>query len=315
MQTSLPGRATGGPSRAPGCTRGASRPCSRTQAPSRSIPPAPKKASSQSLAKAEASIRVPSRSSTPGLSAPASPNRSSFIAIASSPRSCQRNGSERKSAVAPKVVYDWTLSGWRLLVATALVLMAAGMGSRFGGLKQVAPVGPSGETLLDYSVFDARRAGFDRLVFVIRRDIEKAFREAVGRRFEAVMDVAYAFQETDALPAGFVPPSGRTKPWGTGQAVLSAADVVSSPFAVANADDFYGASSYRALASFLRAEHPANDFALVSFRLSETLSEHGSVARGICEEGPTGFLRKVTEVLGIEARDGAIAAPGRSFAG
>lgn len=191
-----------------------------------------------------------------------------------------------------------------------LVVMAAGMGSRYGGLKQVARVGPSGETLLDYSLFDARRAGFDRVVFVIRRDIEQAFRDVVGRRYESLLDVVYAFQEKDDLPAGFVPPEGRTKPWGTGHAVLSAARVVDGPFGVANADDFYGATSYRLLASFLSAAAPSGDWALVAFELRQTLSEHGTVARGICEEGPLGLLRSVKEVLGIERDGDTVRAPG-----
>jgi hypothetical protein len=175
----------------------------------------------------------------------------------------------------------------------------------------VAAVGPSGETLLDYSLYDARRAGFDRLVFVIRRDIEEPFRQAVGRRFEAIMDVAYAFQELDVVPTGALAPRGtRRKPWGTGQAVLAAASVVDGPFGVANADDFYGAASYGALAAFLRGPAAADEWCLVAFRLAETLSENGSVARGICTEGPPGFMRSVTEVVGIESHGGQIVAGG-----
>lgn len=188
--------------------------------------------------------------------------------------------------------------------------MAAGMGSRYGGLKQIDPVGPGGETLLDYSVFDALRAGFSRVVFVIRRDIEKAFREAVGRRYESKADVAYAFQELADLPPGFSVPKDRVKPWGTAQAVLAAERVVTSPFAAANADDFYGAHSFAALSSFLDEAASASDlYAMVGFRLGVTLSEHGSVARGICETSGDGFLAHVEEVLGLEGAEGGARAP------
>src|SRR5438132_13716356 len=129
-----------------------------------------------------------------------------------------------------------------------LLVLAAGMGSRYGGLKQIDPVGPQGETIIDYSIYDAQRAGFDKLVFVIRRDIEQQFREVVGARFEKKIAVEYVFQELNRLPAGFTPPPGRTKPWGTGQAILMAADAIREPFAAINADDFYGANSFRVLA-------------------------------------------------------------------
>jgi len=192
----------------------------------------------------------------------------------------------------------------------ALLVMAAGMGSRYGGLKQIDPVGPGGETLLDYSVFDALRAGFTRVVFVIRRDIEKAFREAVGRRYEAKADVAYAFQELGDVPAGFTVPNDRTKPWGTAQAVLAAESVVASPFAAANADDFYGAHSFEALSSFLDGAKDTSDlYAMVGFRLGVTLSEHGSVARAVCDASDDGFLRHVEEVLGLEKAEGGARAP------
>ena len=163
--------------------------------------------------------------------------------------------------------------------------MAAGLGSRYGGLKQIDPVGPSGETLLDYSLFDARRAGFGKIVFVIRRDIEAAFREAVGRRYEARAEVAYAFQSLEDLPPGFRVPASRTKPWGTGQAVLAGEPAISGPFAVVNADDFYGRESYEALHAFLAGGPPADLHALVAFRLDRTLSAHGPVARGLCDVG------------------------------
>jgi hypothetical protein len=192
----------------------------------------------------------------------------------------------------------------------ALLVMAAGMGSRYGGLKQIDPVGPAGETLLDYSVFDARRAGFSRVVFVIRRDIEAAFREAMGRRYEGEIDVAYAFQSLGDLPPGHQLPKERVKPWGTAQAVLAAAPVIASPFAAANADDFYGPHSFAALSAFLDASAGEGDlYAVVGFRMGVTLSEHGAVARAVCEANPDGTLRHIVEVLGLEKDDGGARAP------
>jgi NDP-sugar pyrophosphorylase family protein len=182
-----------------------------------------------------------------------------------------------------------------------LLVLAAGMGSRYGGLKQIDPVGPHGETIIDYSVYDAQRAGFDKLVFVIRHDIEKQFREIVGSRFEKKIAVDYVFQELDKLPAGFTPPPGRTKPWGTGQAILMAADVIRGPFAAINADDFYGGNSFRALGEQLRSG--TDDFSMVGFTLRNTLSEFGSVARGVCRTDARDFLESVTEIIGIE-KDG-----------
>ncbi len=184
-----------------------------------------------------------------------------------------------------------------------LVVMAAGIGSRYGGLKQIDPVGPGGEAVLDYSVFDARRAGFGQVVFVIRRDIEKDFRDALGRRFEQQIEVRYAFQELTNLPSGYQVPAGRQKPWGTGHAVLSAAESVREPFAVINADDFYGAESYRVLAEFLIHPPPCPGrdlFAMVGFQLARTLSEHGTVARGVCQSDADGYLQSVVELTGIE---------------
>ena len=193
------------------------------------------------------------------------------------------------------------LKSCRMTKPTLLVL-AAGMGSRYGGLKQIDPVGPRGETIIDYSIYDARRAGFDKLVFVIRHDIEQPFREVVGSRFEKKIAVEYVFQELDKLPAGFTPPPGRTKPWGTGQAILMAADVIRGPFAAINADDFYGANSFRVLGEHLQSG--TNDFSMVGFTLRNTLSEFGSVARGVCRTNAQGFLESVTEIVGIE-KDGA----------
>lgn len=179
-----------------------------------------------------------------------------------------------------------------------LLVLAAGMGNRYGGLKQIEPVGPSGEAVLDYSVYDAVRAGFGRVVFVIRRDIEDAFKSSVGSRFERLVDVGYAFQELDMLPAGFAVPGDRTKPWGTGHAILAARDAIDTPFAVINADDFYGAASFEILAEELFG-CSGNKYCMVGFRLDHTLSDHGSVARGLCTVDANDMLRDVVELTGI----------------
>jgi UTP-glucose-1-phosphate uridylyltransferase len=178
-----------------------------------------------------------------------------------------------------------------------LVVLAAGMGSRFGGVKQVQPVGPDGELIIEYSAFDALRAGFDRLVLVIRKDIEADFRTTIGRRLEQRMDVRYAYQEIDALPAGFKAPADRTKPWGTAHATLCARPEVRGPFAVINADDFYGASAYRTLAKHFKR---SADYAMVGYPLSQTLSEHGTVSRGLCATDAAGRLQSITELTKIE---------------
>ena len=180
----------------------------------------------------------------------------------------------------------------------ALLVLAAGIGSRYGGLKQIDPVGPSGETIIDYSIYDALRAGFGKLVFVIRRDIEAAFKETIGARFEQRIPVAYAFQELDKLPPGFSPPPNRKKPWGTGQAILMGAELVDEPFAVINADDFYGMNSFQLLARHLTSG--TRDYAMVGFVLRNTLSEFGSVARGLCQTGVDNCLKTVTELTKIE---------------
>lgn len=180
---------------------------------------------------------------------------------------------------------------------TQLVL-AAGKGNRYGGLKQIDPVGPGGETVIDYSVYDALRAGFGKVVFVIRKDIEEVFKQAVGRRFERHIAVEYVFQELDKLPLGFSVPTGRTKPWGTLHAVLMAADVINEPFAVINADDFYGPESYRELAQHLQSG--TADYAMVGFVLGNTLSDFGAVSRGVCRIDDDGFLQGVVELTDIE---------------
>jgi NDP-sugar pyrophosphorylase family protein len=192
------------------------------------------------------------------------------------------------------------------------------MGSRYGGLKQVDPVGPSGETVLDYAVFDAMRAGFKRVVFVIRKDFETLFRERIGGRYAGKLEVDYVFQSLDALPSGFAPPAGREKPWGTGHAVWCARQAIRGGFAVINADDFYGADSFQQLAGFLRGcEAPGAgagraEFAMVGFRLANTLSEHGTVARGVSEADARGELRSIVEQTGIAPAD---VGPGRKYSG
>jgi len=182
-----------------------------------------------------------------------------------------------------------------------LVVLAAGMGSRYGGLKQVDPVGPSGEAILDYSVFDAERAGFGKVVFIIRKDFEAEFREKVGAKYEGVLPVEYCFQDIHDLPAPFTVPEGRTKPWGTAHAIRAARDVVKEPFAAINADDFYGRDAFAKLAAFLSNPQPAGadpqrlHFAMVGYKLDLTLSDNGSVARGICKV-EDGKLTSVTEM-------------------
>lgn len=188
------------------------------------------------------------------------------------------------------------------MTAPTLLVLAAGIGSRYGGLKQIQPVGASGETIMDYSIYDALRAGFGRVVFVIRRDTEEPFKKIIGARFEKKIAVDYVFQELNALPAGFSAPANRAKPWGTGHALLMAAGAVRGPFAVINADDFYGATSFRVLAEHLRSA--GADFAMVGYLLRNTLSEFGGVARGVCQTSPAGFLESVTELTKIE-REGA----------
>lgn len=185
-----------------------------------------------------------------------------------------------------------------------LVVLAAGMGSRYGGLKQIDPVGPNGEIILDYSIFDALRGGFGKVVFIIRKDIEKDFREVVSKRWEGRIPVEYAFQQLDAIPAPYTVPEGRTKPWGTGHAVMCARDKVNEPFAVINADDFYGRSGYAKLGAALAENADPHEFFMVGFPIRNTLSEFGSVSRGICKISADGFLEEVVERTKIEALGG-----------
>ena len=185
-----------------------------------------------------------------------------------------------------------------------LVVMAAGMGSRYGGLKQLDPVGRHGQLIIDYSIYDARRAGFETVVFVIKRELEEAFKAGIGDRLSKVIDVRYAFQELSDLPEGYSVPDGRVKPWGTCHAILAARDVVDGPFAVVNADDYYGPEGFREIYDYLAAnpDRPGcYEFAMVGYRLGNTVTENGSVARGICEEDEHNFLVRVTERTRIEA--------------
>ena len=189
-----------------------------------------------------------------------------------------------------------------------LVVMAAGMGSRYGGLKQLDPVGPGGELIIDYSIFDARRAGFETVIFVIKHEIEADFRAGIGDRLSRVMDVKYAYQQVDDLPQGYAPPADRVKPWGTCHAVLAARDLVDGPFAVINADDYYGPEAFRAVYDYLLG-HPDGavyEYAMVGYLLKNTVTEHGHVARGVCEADGAGYLRGITERVRIEQDGGDI---------
>ncbi len=185
----------------------------------------------------------------------------------------------------------------------SLVILAAGMGSRYGGLKQIDPVGPQGQTILDYSIYDAHRAGFDEIVFIIRREFADLFRAKMERNptVHGGVRTRYVLQELRELPTGFQPPPGREKPWGTAHAIWSVRREVSRPFAVVNADDFYGADAFRQLAGFLHSTHAgAHDYGLVGYRLGQTLSTHGTVARGVCKVDRQGYLVAIEEQAALE---------------
>ena len=183
-----------------------------------------------------------------------------------------------------------------------LVIMAAGMGSRYGGLKQLDPVGNHGQLIIDYSIYDARRAGFETVVFVIKPEIEADFKEAIGDRVSKVMDVKYAYQLKEDLPEGYAVPAGRTKPWGTAHAALSVRKLVDGPFAIINADDYYGPEAFQEIYSYL-SDHQDGDvyeYVMVGYLLKNTVTENGTVARGVCEETADHFLTQVTERTKIE---------------
>lgn len=184
--------------------------------------------------------------------------------------------------------------------SAALVVMAAGMGSRYGGLKQLDPIGPNGEIILDFSVYDAARAGFDQAVFIIRRDFEEDFRRMAGERIEKMIDTKYVFQDMTNLPDGFSVPEGRTKPWGTGHAVYCAKDAVSSPFVLINADDYYGRSSFQLIYDHLTKE---DELCMAGFQLGNTLTENGTVSRGVCET-ENGYLKSITEHTALDRNSG-----------
>ena len=196
----------------------------------------------------------------------------------------------------------------------ALVIMAAGMGSRFGGLKQIEPVDEQGHIIMDFSLFDAHRAGFRDLVFIIKPELEQSFRERIGNRMEQYFNVHYVFQTVDKLPEGFSLPADRVKPWGTGHAVLCAKEVVDGPFAVINADDFYGPGAFSAIYDYLASNDDDSAYAMVGYRLRNTVTEHGSVARGVCEV-ENGLLTGITERTKIFKRgeDAAYTEDGETF--
>jgi hypothetical protein len=182
-----------------------------------------------------------------------------------------------------------------------LVVLAAGIGSRYGSLKQMDQVGPAGETIMDYSLYDAERAGFGRCIFIIRRSIEREFRDVILAKLSGRVEADYVFQEIEDVPPGFTVPADRTKPWGTSHAVLAAAAKVREPFAVINADDYYGVEPFRTMAGFLSGlRNEATDYSLIGYDLAGTLSEYGSVARGVCEVNATGYLEGIVERTRIE---------------
>lgn len=184
------------------------------------------------------------------------------------------------------------------MIKPTLVVMAAGMGSRFGGLKQITPVGPNEEVIMDYSIYDAIRAGFGKVVFVIKEEMLEVFKNSIGKRIEGFVETVYVFQKLDMLPKGYSLPNGRSKPWGTAHAVMCCKDYVNTPFLVINADDFYGVTTYKLIHDYLVSLKEDKDFyqySMVGFKLGNTLSENGYVARGICQVDDLGFLRGIEE--------------------
>ena len=187
-----------------------------------------------------------------------------------------------------------------------LLILAAGMGSRFGGLKQVEPVGPNGEAIIDYSIYDAIRAGFGKVVFIIRESFADAFKEKFDAKLKGKIEVEYVYQELHMLPEGFTLPADREKPWGTAHAILVARDVIKEPFCALNADDFYGFNAYKAMAKFLTSSENEHEYAMVGYKLKETLSDFGSVSRGICDSDSDNNLRKIVETIKIVKRPNEI---------
>ena len=190
-----------------------------------------------------------------------------------------------------------------------LVIMAAGMGSRYGGLNQIDPIDEQGHIIMDFSIYDAKKAGFEKLIFIIKKENEADFKEAVGDRMAKIMDVSYVYQDLNNIPEGFEVPDGRTKPWGTGHAVLSCIDEIDGPFAVINADDYYGQDAFKLIYDYL-ATHEDDDkyrYTMVGYHLKNTVTDHGHVARGICETDAEGRLTKITERTRIEKKEDGIA--------
>ncbi len=189
-----------------------------------------------------------------------------------------------------------------MMAKPTLVIMAAGIGSRYGGLKQIDPIGPNGEIIMDYSIYDALKAGFEKVVFIIKKDIEDAFKEKIGDKISSLAKTEFVYQSVDDLPEGFKVPEGRSKPWGTGHAVMSCRNAVDTPFAVINADDFYGQSSFQVLADYLKGAQDKNkyQYSMVGFVLENTLTENGHVARGVCSVTKEGYLSGIAERTRIE---------------
>lgn len=188
----------------------------------------------------------------------------------------------------------------------SLVIMAAGMGSRYGGLKQIDPIDEYGNIIIDFSIYDALKAGFEKIVFIIKKEDEKAFKEVIGNRMEKIIDVEYAFQEVDNLPSGFDVPKERSKPWGTGHAILSCKNIVNEPFAVINADDYYGANAFKMAYEYLsnlKEDNTKNNYMMVGYTLENTLTDNGHVARGVCVIDENGYLKEIHERTQIEKKE------------